>query len=336
MLAAHRQPRRELARERADRAAQLRDLVAGRAHELQVFGERPDAVASDGLGPAVLGEAAAHLGVDLLPEGLHACLELVLPHLTLEGGEIVAAGQLVHQAAHHRVEVDHAEHAVLEVRAAALLRLDAAELRDGPPGQVPHRRSVAGQQGAEELFQILLRAGLGILRVARVGRLGVGPGAEVQVEEDVERLHVRLALDHRRRERCPEGLAVLERDVAERAERVDVLARRHRHARSAERVREVQQACEHQPGGTERDGARCIAGQASSRPDAMWRPLPTPSPTGSGAPSLVRPSIGELYGAGFLVRQRTDETELVPERRLGVITAQSITGGFPGNDPGRG
>src|SRR5436309_2212510 len=84
VLALHREPRRELARERPDCAAELRDLVARRAHELQVFGKRPDAVPRDGFGPAVLREAAPNFGVDLFAKGLHARLELVLPELALE------------------------------------------------------------------------------------------------------------------------------------------------------------------------------------------------------------------------------------------------------------
>src|SRR2546427_12818051 len=58
VLPSHRETRRELARERADRPAELRDLVAGGADELEIFGERTHAVAGDRPRPPALLAAA--------------------------------------------------------------------------------------------------------------------------------------------------------------------------------------------------------------------------------------------------------------------------------------
>src|SRR3989442_13199642 len=81
VLPSHRETRRELARERADRPAELRDLVAGGADELEIFGERTHAVAGDPPGPPGAGGPAAHLPVAPLPKSFDPRFELGLPEL---------------------------------------------------------------------------------------------------------------------------------------------------------------------------------------------------------------------------------------------------------------
>ena len=203
----HRQSRCKLSRQRANRPAHLRDLVARRTHEIEIFGQRAHCVARNLIRTPVLGEPAADFRLDFLTKRAQPLLDLVTPHPFFERPH-PPPGSVFHQPSEHLLEIDHAVDTVLEVRAAGLRTLHAPELRNGAPREVAYRRRVAGQQRLEQLLEIIVGRQRLVVGVALLECLGAAAGAEVQIEQHVERRTVRRALDHRRRERSSHRFAL--------------------------------------------------------------------------------------------------------------------------------
>ena len=76
VLAPLREPGRERARQRVDRALELLHLLARRVHEVDVFGQRLAQRARHRLDAAVGDEPAADLGLDHLLQDLQPALEV--------------------------------------------------------------------------------------------------------------------------------------------------------------------------------------------------------------------------------------------------------------------
>ena len=130
-----------------------------------------------------------------------------------------------------------AEHVVAPADGAG--GVHAGQAGDGLPGQLGQELVVARFQGG----------------VDEVGQLAGGEGVvaaedrhahrEPHVEHGVERRPVLLALDQGRGQRPPQRLPVLERDLADRLDRVEVLGGRHRQPGAAQLLDEAGQRLEH-------------------------------------------------------------------------------------------
>ena len=259
-----REPRRERARQRVDRPLQLLHLLARRVHEVDVLGQRLAQRARHRLDAAVGDEPAADLRLDQLPQLLAAA-----PRTPRARAARRARPRRPRPA---RAPAHQLARRGRRGRAAAACGTGSRCRRPGRPGSMPANRCTASaasrrscsrsmfmQRVEQHLGELLVatsahRAGRrcpAAWRVARASassparrrRLAVAVDAaaeqrEVDVEDGVERALVPVVLHQRRAEHRLEHLAVVERDVLDRAHRVEVLGHRHRQPGGAQLVDE--------------------------------------------------------------------------------------------------
>ena len=264
-------------REGLDRPLELLHLLARCVHEVDVLGQRLAQRARHRLDAPVGHQPTTDLGLDQLPELLQAGLEL----LALEpvGQRVVgrlvarlalaALGAAFHHPLGQAVVVELPQRAVQVVGAADRTpRLHPREARHRHRRQLAELLAVHVHQGGEEHLGELLVAhalagtaaplltGYATRLVARlaVGTLAVAAvlvadasrvQREVDVEDGVERAPVAEVLHQRGREHLAERLALLQRDVLDRAHGVEVLGHRHRQPRRPQLVHEPLEHVEH-------------------------------------------------------------------------------------------
>jgi hypothetical protein len=242
-LAAGRQPGRQSAGEREDLAAQLGHVVAAGPQEVDLLGERLDHGPADLLDAAVLGQAAAHLGLDHLLELPDPLLDRLPGDPLGEPAALLALEQALEQRGDERLGRQGPQDPVGEPVLPAGRGVGAAEVADDLAGEPAQRVLVALlQQVAQGVPE---RVGVGRPVVAlpgddlllHPGRLA-GDGRPPQVEQPVVRRPVVGPLDRRGGEGLPQALAVHQVDRAHRPGRVQHLGQRDRHARRAQRVEE--------------------------------------------------------------------------------------------------
>ena len=115
------------------------------------------------------------------------------------GGITVALG-LPSQHLEQCVEVEGPQDLVLRIPRARGARLKPAELRHGPPRDVLQSCPASVAECLGQLRHELVAARRLVALVSFRHGVGSASCTEVQIEQRVERLHMTLILDHRRRE----------------------------------------------------------------------------------------------------------------------------------------
>ena len=293
------QPGCQRARQRVDRPLELVHLLTGRVHEVDVLRQRLAQRARHRLDTTVGDEPPPDLGFDQFLEHLEAAVVVLAGEALVERAfaDLLVLLRALHHLLDQTFGVELPQRPVQVVRTAdRSARLHPREARDRSPRQHPHLLAVHVHQRVEEhLRELLVRhlahraAGFhGLAQLLEIGALGAflatprpRPRAEhreVDLEHGLEHLGVAVVLHQRRLERGAERVAVLERDVLDRAHRVEVLGHRHRQAGDAQLVYEALEDVEHLRIGCERShvttpSTPTLSCEVDQRFEAMAQPL---------------------------------------------------------------